>query len=65
MYDNKNHQIFQDRNECASNNGGCGTTSAARCYNTRGSFYCRCNTGYTGSRPCRGTSGCYTTVLNL
>ena len=31
-----------DINECASYNGGCSQT----CFNTPGSYFCSCNSGY-------------------
>ena len=34
--------ICVDINECSSNNGGC----QHNCYNTAGSYYCTCNTGW-------------------
>ena len=35
-----------DNDECLTNNGGCSVN--ARCTNTRGSFYCTCNAGFSG-----------------
>jgi len=35
---------FADINECATNNGGCG--SDVTCYNTIGSYKCGCPKGY-------------------
>ena len=45
--------IFTDISECRVNNGRC----HHNCFNTIGSYYCTCKTGYkllSDKRSCRG-----------
>ena len=49
------NNICVDINECSSNNGGC----QHNCYNTVGSYYCTCNTGWvlsSNGQTCTGMS---------
>ena len=48
--------IFENINECETNNGGCNTN--ANCTDTVGSFTCKCKDGYTGDgyKICQGYS---------
>ena len=45
--------IYQDINECNTNNGGCSQS----CVNTLGGYYCTCNSGYVlagNGKTCNG-----------
>lgn len=45
-----------DYNECGNRTDNC--SAQATCYNTNGSFYCECNSGFDGSGYyCEGISG--------
>ena len=46
--------LITDINECHFNKGNC----RHNCYNTVGSYYCECNTGYklhSDNHRCKGT----------
>ncbi len=46
--------IFSDIDECTVGNDNC--HHKATCHNNVGSFYCSCNSGYTGNgEHCQGT----------
>ena len=56
-----NEYMLTDKNECNINNGDC----EHNCYNTRGSYYCTCNTGYqleSNRRKCKGNNWTQCTV---
>ena len=47
------YQLFPDINECDEGRDDC--SDDAECTNTDGSYYCTCNTGFTGDgRECMG-----------
>ena len=39
------HTMYSDTDECKINNGGCDSENGD-CVNSKGSYYCTCNSGY-------------------